>query len=463
MRRALFLLCLAGCSAGRSCGPDDPRFQAALVAETLKSLRADSGAYEVHLVRLEERLTPGASPELAKAVAQLRARVRPEVRTDETCPSEVMGTFVLEALEGLKNGLLSEGSTVAPAHPQLCQVTPASLPDTLGDGAVQPVRFHGWDLDRAPFTLWMIDEQGQRTDATRSLRRRGPFLLEATFGTPELGPRPGLRRVVLERDGQKLAELAVAPHHPPVEVVVTRTESAPAQHPKVEVRVPQDHLLIGGGCLAHWSLEGQLLTASHPIDGGWACASKDHTTPEVGTVEAFALSVPKSSGLQVITSSASGVLAGHPTAKVELPEGYTLIGGGCRADFGRGAGSLLVNAYPEGAAWICAAKDHVNVSPGVVTAWAIGVVLPKEWSVVQVATTSSIDHHPETSALLPLDGTTLVGGGCRTDYGSSGTILWSVFPDRSANGFRCAAKEHRASDRGTLTATAFGLKLRSAP
>jgi hypothetical protein len=462
-RRLLLLLSLVGCSTGRSCGPDDPRFQAAVLAEPLRQLKEDPGSYGPALQRLEERMEVGSATAFVEAIHSLRVHVTPAQRSDDVCTSEVVGQHVIDRLQALQSSLLAEGSTLTPVRATVCRFTPLSVPLPAPVGRVLPIRFLGWDLDRAPLQLEWIDPEGQRTPIDGALRRRGPFVVEADWGGPKLAPPASPADLVLSTEGRELARLKVTPHAAPVEMTLTQVESAPAQHPKVDALAPADHVVLGGGCLANWVKDGQLLTASHPTREGWHCASKDHTTPEVGTVRAFVLSTPKSSGLVVHTASSAGVLAHHSQARAELPPEFKLIGGGCAVDFGQGAGSLLVNGFPDGHGFRCDAKDHVDSSPGVVTAWAIGLLLPEGWRVVRKDVSSTLDHHPQTGAFLPMDGTVLVGGGCRTDYSASGSMLWASHPNLGANGWLCAGKDHRITDRATLTATALGLRQGSTP
>lgn len=405
----------------------------------------------------------GAAAGFVQAIQSLRLHVTPTHPSDSVCASGVVGQHVIDRLAALQRSLLAEGSTLTPVRATVCRFTPLTVPSPAPLGRLLPIRFLGWDLDRARLQLAWVDQQGHQTPIEGALRRRGPFVVEADWGGPKLAPPSEPADLVLSTEGRELARLQLTAHAPPLELTMTQAESAPSQHPTVEVLVPAEHLVLGGGCLANWEKEGQLLTASHPTRDGWRCASKDHVTPEVGTVRAFVLSTPKSNGLVVYTASSASGLANHPQARADLPPQFTLIGGGCAVDYGQGAGSLLVNGYPDGRNFRCDAKDHLHSSPGVVTAWVIGLALPKEWRLIRKDVSSTLDHHPQTGAFLPMDGTVLVGGGCRTDYSASGSMLWASHPNLTANGWLCGGKDHRLSDRATLTATALGLSAGSAP
>lgn len=459
------LLSLVGCSSGRSCGPDDPRFQAAVLAEPLRNLKEDRGNFEPPLQRLEERMEVGAATAFVQAIRSLRQHVTPTDKSHDVCSSDVVGQHVIDRLEALQRSLLAQGSTLTPVRATVCRFTPQTLPlpAPTPDGRALPIRFLGWDLDRAPLQLEWIDPLGQRTPIPGALRKRGPFLVEADWGWPTLTPPATPADLVLSTEGRELARLKLTAHNPPIALTMTEAESSPDQHPVVDALAPVDHLVLGGGCSANWSQDGQLLVASHPTRDGWHCAARDHGVKEVGTLRAYVLSAPKSSGLIVHTASSAGALTQEPQAQAELPPEFTLIGGGCAVDLRRDEGGLLVNGYPQGAGFHCDAKDHVTPDPGVVTAWAIGVALPKGWRVIRKDVSSTLDHHPQTGAFLPMDGAVVIGGGCRTDYSAAGSMLWSSHPNLSANGWLCAGKDHRSTDRATLTATALGLTGGSAP
>ena len=155
--------------------------------------------------------------------------------------------------------------------------------------------------------------------------------------------------------------------------------SVPAQHPSTEVVLPDGWVLVGGGAAANYTGSGSLLHASHP--GGpnsWIAAAKDHVSPEVTTVTAYAIGVKESFlnsvGVKVIQeTSTSGTKTAHPTVSCSLPHGYRLIGGGAKTNW-NGVGSLLTASYPQDRhTWIANGKDHEESDPSTITAWCVGV------------------------------------------------------------------------------------------
>src|SRR5258708_7691079 len=67
------------------------------------------------------------------------------------------------------------------------------------------------------------------------------------------------------------------PSLPPLQLRTFIATSSTASHPEVRVIVPDDYLLISGGCRDNWSGWGNLLVASYPESpNAWACIGKDH-------------------------------------------------------------------------------------------------------------------------------------------------------------------------------------------
>jgi hypothetical protein len=161
--------------------------------------------------------------------------------------------------------------------------------------------------------------------------------------------------------------------------IIVRQDSVPAQHPFTEAVLPGGFILVGGGAVANWTGVGSLLFASHPGGGNsWVAAAKDHVSPEVTTVTAFAIGLKQSflqrARLNIIQAEpTSGTRTAHPSVSAALPHGFRLFCGGGRANWG-GAGSLLTASYPlDRHIWEVRSKDHEISDPSTVTAWAIGV------------------------------------------------------------------------------------------
>lgn len=159
--------------------------------------------------------------------------------------------------------------------------------------------------------------------------------------------------------------------------------SATASHPSAEkAKEPGDTILIGGGALAHFSGAGQLLTGSYPVPDppaqptAWHAASKDHLVGDPGTVEAWAISIPRcptgyvggclgvtviSFGISPVGPGYAGGFSGEPASNPP-PFLLTTVGG---KDVYNGQGRMLTQLFPdtplntfgEQGAWILS-KDH---------------------------------------------------------------------------------------------------------
>jgi hypothetical protein len=153
--------------------------------------------------------------------------------------------------------------------------------------------------------------------------------------------------------------------------------------------------------------------------------------------------------------------AHHPITQAVLPEGWILVGGGARANYGTKVGSLLYSSSPSGGdSWIAAAKDHSQVDIATVTSFAIGVkrsfLEGVQLSVIQKSVTSDVTNWP--SVECPLEQRyRLVGGGARANWGGSGSLLTASYPKDNQNMWVAAAKDHLAADPSSVTAWCIGL------
>lgn len=161
--------------------------------------------------------------------------------------------------------------------------------------------------------------------------------------------------------------------------VIVRQDSVPANHPSTEVVLPSGWILVGGGARANWSGVGSLLFASHPGgDNSWIAAAKDHISPDIATVSAYAIGVKKSFldrvGLMVNRKEqTSGTATAHPRVSCVLEQGFRLLSGGARTNW-KGEGNLLTASFPQDRhTWVALGKDHIKSDPSTITAWAVGI------------------------------------------------------------------------------------------
>ncbi|MHB1206870.1 MAG: hypothetical protein ACYCZX_14970 [Rhodospirillaceae bacterium] len=163
------------------------------------------------------------------------------------------------------------------------------------------------------------------------------------------------------------------------DVRIETADSERASAPTVTAKLPAGYALTGGGAFADWRTQGSLLTASYPGDSSsWIAASKDHANAEAVVLTAYVIGIkPRSKAAPppTLIFSKPSAAAPHPYAAASVDAGYTLVGGGARAEW-RGPGNMLVASCPDPAnpgAWSAESKDHKWPEAVVLTAYAIGI------------------------------------------------------------------------------------------
>ena len=221
--------------------------------------------------------------------------------------------------------------------------------------------------------------------------------------------------------------------------VFEATSASPAESPTVTVSVPSGYKVIGGGAKVNWQGYGNLLTASYPSSAtSWTAAGKSAVESSPATITAYAVAIydPNDDWEVSITESTSQQAA-HPYAAVAPTAGYTMTGGGAKANFS-GAGSFLTASYPHfettsGFYWYVNAKDHVHSDPATVTAYAIGI--KGAWPDVQTPlvsvyeTSSAVAQHPSVTVTRPSSHTGVVTtGGAVDNWTGWGNMLTAIYP-----------------------------------
>lgn len=162
--------------------------------------------------------------------------------------------------------------------------------------------------------------------------------------------------------------------------------------------------------------------------------------------------------------------ASHPVARVQLPAGYKVLGGGAHVESGAGWGNLLTASYPDSIfSWVASSKDQDQADPRQVTAWAYGFYDPSDQYEVQIFSATSGNGEPSASptataapqaaAVLPW-AYVLVGGGGQTHWSVSGQFLTASMPTPDRTGWQVASHDHLHSDPGSVTAYAVGIRAR---
>jgi RNA polymerase subunit RPABC4/transcription elongation factor Spt4 len=165
--------------------------------------------------------------------------------------------------------------------------------------------------------------------------------------------------------------------------------------------------------------------------------------------------------IAIVSAEASG---SGPTVDVNVPDGFTLVGGGAvvTPQFTL-PGALLTASYPDSnyTTWHAASHDHLFSFPHTLTAYAIGIKLAdltRNDLVTNMnifSTTSGSASHPGTIANIT-DFYTLLGGGAKVNPNPEGNFLVASMP--LINGWYVESKDHDVVSAATINAYAIGIK-----
>lgn len=179
-------------------------------------------------------------------------------------------------------------------------------------------------------------------------------------------------------DPASISAWAIALHDPldVWEVTYVSSTGSTALQPHAIVTLPPGFALTGGGARVNWSGAGNLLTSSYPSSAvAWKAESKDQFFECPASITVFAIGVrPRLGdiGKGTMVFCYESDVSAHPQAKVVLPSGYVLTGGGARDNWS-GRGNFLVASFPNGdMAWEARGKDHGVSCPSSITAYVIG-------------------------------------------------------------------------------------------
>lgn len=244
----------------------------------------------------------------------------------------------------------------------------------------------------------------------------------------------------------------------PLDVQLFTATSGLAPHPSVQLDIPGDFKIIGGGALDHWSGVGNMLTASYPISiHSWFVAGKDHEVASPATITAFALAIhDPNDQWEVVIASETSDPANHPSAFAVVPSGFTLTGGGAFVQY-TGAGNILTASFPNSnVSWEARSKDHDIADPAQITAYAIGLRSRTGVALQQNVwnATGVVAPHPISFARVD-PGWTLSGGGAIDHWTGDGNLLTGSFP--SGEFWIASGKDHLHPSPANITAYAIGI------
>jgi subtilisin family serine protease len=252
------------------------------------------------------------------------------------------------------------------------------------------------------------------------------------------------------------------------------------EHQSVEIPLPPGWVAIGGGVEGDLFPHGHLITASHPNAdrSAWVISTRQHLAPAPTKIRGWVIGLSVANlyraqllqHIAVVQSTSNPTQ--HPQATAYLPSGFVLLGGGFYTDT-RGPGMLATGSWPEFPTtgprvpgWTASAKDHLQISPGTVTAFAIGIreYIPGVGRMESFAQTAVSDPAPYPEASLFTDNAYVrTGCGAKAHWTGAGSLLWRIepilHPQSSADaGCRVSAKEHLVPDPSAVQAWSIGLR-----
>lgn len=148
-----------------------------------------------------------------------------------------------------------------------------------------------------------------------------------------------------------------------------------------------------------------------------------------------------------------------------LLPGWKILCGGAQVVLANASAenNMLTACYPTGVnQWTAMSKDQGAASPATITVYICAINDPDDRYDVQIfsSTTVSPTSHPTATVILP-PGYILVGGGAQANFGFDGQFLVISAPLGDLSGWTAASQDHLASDPGTVTAYAVGIRDRS--
>jgi MAC/Perforin domain-containing protein len=155
----------------------------------------------------------------------------------------------------------------------------------------------------------------------------------------------------------------------------------------------------------------------------WDLAPTDARKKEIN--EAYRIKAAKALRTEIL--SVTSEVTNHPVARVTVPAGYKLVGGGARSnwDATTGRGNLLTASFPETPnTWMAASKDHWGDDSASITAFAIAIHDPDNLWDVKISKSNAGNDELTPMREQPVEsGYVMVGGGAQ--------VLWS---GKDANG-----------------------------
>jgi hypothetical protein len=191
----------------------------------------------------------------------------------------------------------------------------------------------------------------------------------------------------------------------------------------------------------------------------WDLAATDARKNEI--IKAYKIKAVKALRTEIL--SVTSEVSAHPVARVTVPAGYKLVGGGARDNWDPPEGNLLTASFPETPnTWMAAGKDHVKTSPASITAFAVAIHDPDDLWDVKITKSAAGNEDPSPIREQPVEsGYVMVGGGAQVLPNPHGNLLFASYAVNPST-WRGHSKQHpkNTPSSAKLVAYAIGLKCR---
>ena len=243
-------------------------------------------------------------------------------------------------------------------------------------------------------------------------------------------------------------------------VVIFEAPGLPASKSEAQVSIPKHYKLLSGGARIDWTGCGHLLTASFPEnEQTWRALGKDHKYPSPAAITVFAVTLydPENIWETKVFSNTWG--KDHlPTAKVEVPPEYVMVGGGAKVNYD-GSGNMLTESYPVTEnTWAAASKDQGWADPATVTVYAVGLKskLPNFSRPRTEITKSDSPSLAFPTATISSGKGIMTGGGAKVNPSRWGSFMTASYP-KNEHTWNASSKEHIWESPAVITTYRLGL------
>jgi hypothetical protein len=265
--------------------------------------------------------------------------------------------------------------------------------------------------------------------------------------------------------------------------IFAQTTSYVQHYPFLEVPVPSDWVVVGGGAStikANGSEAKAYLTESRPSLSltSWIGSSKDHIVPEQHLICVYAIGM-KMNGItpaylrsKIHVRTKVSIKANQPSDTIKIPSNCLRLGGGATVNWDRnGYGNLLCISIPWGdnRTWMVKSKDHRYQSPCTITSYIIGIEninFPNNIGLLSVDTTyqstAVYSSYAFISTLVkPNYALTCPGGKAEwipTYYGRMLTQMYPLYDNISEQEAAITSLDCYYTSPGTTTAYGIGIR-----